>query len=370
MATKLKNLHLTKVDVVDEGANQRADIALAKAKDAAADEPNQEEVGLFKRFLAWLKGEEKTESVQKESSVPSQEIMDETWDVCYALRKSIQSILEDGNTDSSEKQTALAESVDQFATAVNGFAEKWTVGKAAGVKKSAETDLPTLENDYERLGNIITKAKEEKGEPEEMIKIDKSKMTAEEKAAYEAIVEKYAVQNDDPEDVTKANSEVDPEDNKDEIEDSVTKSVTEVKEVVKNDTADVYKSIIAGLKADIEKMKDDALTAEMTAVAKKYESLGKKTEDMVETLKKAKTAGVYDEVISAYDAALEAQEASGLFSEIGKSREGSEGGVSEAIAKARAAAAELKKSNPALTDAQALDQVLVNDPELLKEFDQ
>ena len=34
LATKLKNLHIRKVDFVDEGANQRADIKIAKKKDA------------------------------------------------------------------------------------------------------------------------------------------------------------------------------------------------------------------------------------------------------------------------------------------------------------------------------------------------
>lgn len=32
LATKLKNLHIRKVDFVDEGANQRADIKIAKKK--------------------------------------------------------------------------------------------------------------------------------------------------------------------------------------------------------------------------------------------------------------------------------------------------------------------------------------------------
>lgn len=376
MATKLKNLHLTKVDVVDEGANQHADIVLAKAKDADADDPDQEEVGLFKRFLAWLKGEQAEEDVKKTATSFAQqlnsssleEIMDETWDVCYALRNSIQSILADVEMEAAAKQLALAESVDQFATAVNGFAVKWTTGKTAGIKKSAEPELPTLQNDCERLEKMIAKAKEQKGDLEEMRKIDKSKMTAEEKAAYEAMVEKYAVEVDEPEDVAKGAGDPDPEED-DVVDDDVEKSKASKPEE-KTDSADVYKSIIAGLKGDIEKMKDEMLTKELEAVAKKYEALGKKQEEIIDTLKKAKKAGVYDDIISAYDAALEAQNASGLFGEIGKSREGSDDGDAAAVQKASAAVAELKKSNPGLTDAQALDQVLLNNPELMKEFDQ
>ena len=76
-------------------------------------------------------------------------------------------------------------------------------------------------------------------------------------------------------------------------------------------------------------------------------------------------------MIAAYDSALSAQEASGIFGEIGKSRSGAQGsGEAEAIAKANAKVAELRKNNPNLTEAQALDQVLLNDAELRKEFDQ
>ena len=373
MATKLKNLHLYKIDAVDDGANQRADIVLAKAKDADTDDPEQEEVGLFKRFLAWLKGEdvrkEATSFAEQLNTSSLDAIMDETWDVCYALRSSIQSILADVSMEAAAKQTALAESVDQFATAVNGFAVNWTTGKTAGIKKGAEPELQTLESDQKRLENMIEKSKEQKGELEEMRKIDKSKMTAEEKAAYEAMVEKYAVEVDETEDVAKGAADPDPEDDDDVVDDDVEKSKGSKPEE-KTGNEDVYKSIIAGLKGDIEKMKDEMLTRELESVAKKYEALGKKPEEIIDTLKKAKIAGVYDDIISAYDAALEAQNASGLFGEIGKSREGSDDGVDAAIKKAKAAAAELKKSNPGLTDAQALDQVLLNDPELMKEFDQ
>ena len=379
MATKLKNLHLYKIDAVDDGANQRADIVLTKAKDVDTDKPNLDEFGLFKRFLAWVKGEEvrkdATSFVQQLNATSLDEIMDETWDVCYALRNSIMSILGDVSMEAAEKQTAIAESVDQFATAVNGFAVKWTTGTTAGIKKGVEPEIQMLESDQKRLESMIEKSKEQKGDQEEMIKIDKSKMTADEKAFYDSIVEKYAVNADADETVNKAdsNANMDPEDEEDEdtVDDGVTKSMGSKKEAPANtDTVDVYKSIIEGLKADIEKMKDAALTTELTAVAKKYEALGKQTSEMVETLKKARAGGVYDEVIAAYDAALEAQEASGIFREIGKSREGGPLDENEAIQKAKTAAAELIKSNPNLTSAQALDQVLLNNPELLREFDQ
>lgn len=56
MATKLKGLKVGKVDFVDEGANQRADIKLLKGKNKA-EETSDPEIGLFKRFLNWISGE-------------------------------------------------------------------------------------------------------------------------------------------------------------------------------------------------------------------------------------------------------------------------------------------------------------------------
>ena len=55
MATKLEGLHIKKVDFVDQGANQMANIKIKKSKDGE-EIPNQE-IGLFKRFVNWITGE-------------------------------------------------------------------------------------------------------------------------------------------------------------------------------------------------------------------------------------------------------------------------------------------------------------------------
>ncbi len=51
MATKLKNLHIRKVDFVDEGANQRADIKIAKKKDADPETGISVRESTMKRFM-------------------------------------------------------------------------------------------------------------------------------------------------------------------------------------------------------------------------------------------------------------------------------------------------------------------------------
>ena len=208
-----------------------------------------------------------------------------------------------------------------------------------------------------------------------MLKIDKSKMTPEERAAYDEMIKKFAVEVDDePQgEVQKANTKkADPEE--DEVieeDEKKTKKSRSAEQDPSAEGVELLKGVISDLKNEIASLKDTALNNELMTVAKKYEPLGKKPEEIVDSLKKAKQAGVYDELIDAYDSALAAQEASGIFGEIGKSRSGVQGSDgAEAIAKANVKVAELMKSNPNLTEAQALDQVLLNDAELRKEFDQ
>ena len=392
MANKLKNIHLTKVDFVDEGANQRADIKLTKRN----DDSDPDEVLVSEEFShgllssvasavrKFLKGEtvEKTASSFKEqlTATSADDISNEVWKVLYALRTALDSVVYDTEADAAGKTAAMTESMAQFSEAMQEYIPKWCSGKSVELKKSLEVpgaeELEIMKKDHESLGEAIEKASNTKGELEDMLKIDKSKMTPEERAAYDEMIKKFAVEvEDEPgEGVQKANTKkADSEEDEvveEEGEKKTKKSRTSEQES-SSEGAELLKGVIADLKSEIASLKETAITNELAGVAKKYEPLGKKTEEVVETLKKAKQAGIYDEVIAAYDSALSAQEVSGIFGEIGKSRSGAQGsGEAEAIAKANAKVAELRKNNPNLTEAQALDQVLLNDAELRKEFDQ
>ena len=115
---------------------------------------------------------------------------------------------------------------------------------------------------------------------------------------------------------------------------------------------------------------DGHLTAE--EVAKKYEILGTKAEDLVPVLKsmKATSDEAYNNFIASMDNNLAVIQKSGLFEEIGKSGGAHTGNDdTEGVAKMNAKVAEIKKSMPNLTDAQAQDIVMQNDPELRAMFD-
>ena len=203
-------------------------------------------------------------------------------------------------------------------------------------------------------------------------------MTAEERAAYEEITKKYAVEVEDPadpDDVQKGTASQAPQaEDPDLVDETAPKATVTAKSVTAGAPADPVpgsaEALIADLRAEVAKMKDDALTKELTEVTKKYEVLGKKPEDLIPTLKSLKAAGgtAYNDMIALLDEMVSTQEASGLFGEIGKSREGGNDETAS-VQKAYTMAAELRKSRPELTPAAALDEVLIANPELRKEFD-
>ena len=126
---------------------------------------------------------------------------------------------------------------------------------------------------------------------------------------------------------------------------------------------DIYKGLHPAVKAELERLRkavDAQEDRELEAVAKKYEAIGKKPEELVPVLKSLKGTPAYDEMISVMDAAVDAVEKSALFTEIGKTGHG----TGDAMKQADEKTAEIMKADPKLTHAQALDKVFQMNPEL------
>lgn len=397
MAQKLKNLNVTKVDFVDEGANPRADIKLFKRKEV--EEPVQEAFNdealadsIIKKITDGLSGVlrkwkvekgEATSFREKMNEVSTEKIREEIWSVCYALQQSLGSIVSDEELDASGMLEMLNESIEDFYASIKQYASIWAGGDSASIQKHFETpdntELSMIVATHDKLGKLIEKSKEQKGDLEEMLKIDKSKMTPEERAAYDEIVKKYAV--DSEKEPVDKKATVNPEENEDEIEDEETEKGCGAKKQTKKsafsdtDEEDIYKGLHPLVRAEMESLKkfrEDAENRELAEVAKKYEIIGKKSEELVPMLKSLRAAGgtAYDDMIRILDATLNTVQQSGVFGEIGKSREGTAGTTrEETIAKVRTKVAEIKKSRPGITDAQAMDEVLLGNPELLAELD-
>ena len=394
MAKKLKNLEVTKVDFVDEGANPDADIFITKKKDGD-EEQSEKSPSVLKRifsFIAKAAGiqEEEIDSAindiqksdaetfgEKLKSAESQKIADEIWEMCYAMQSSLCSILFDEDLDSTQSAIAMQKSLDEFTEALNQAIPKWSQGTKADVivKNVEETDagIESMKKFAEKLNERIEKATDseaanvnpeepntQEGEDQEMI--DKSKMTPEDLAVLEDLEKRYNAEGE----VEKAKEPAEAQE-----PEATTEEVDKAKDAEAED--DVYKNIHPAVKAQLEelkKFKEQTEERELREVAKKYTVTGRKEEDLVQTFKSLKAAGgsAYDDMIAVLDQTVDMIGKAKLFEEIGKSGNGA--ASNGAWAEAEAKAVELMKSKSGLTKAQALDEVFQADSDLAKKCEE
>lgn len=321
-ANKLKIDKLTSVDLVKRGANPDADICLFKSADGT-DVLLPDDKSIAKRLFDALKStfapflEEEgavANSVTKEARTfaqvkTAQDMDDVQWKYSRAFNESINSILTDGDLDAAQKNEKLQETLVQFTTTMQSL-----FPALLGITKSAD--------EHREDDNSIVKG-------DDVMKFENvnlEAMTAEEKATFTELAKKYAV--DTPADpaapvvtpsVEKGAPAVEtpaaPEGNE-----AVAKALGEIEDLKKN-----YQALI-------EKTEKNA----MLEVAKKYAPLGKKPEELAETLYTLKKSGEanYNAYVQALDDNLDIVNKSGLFTEIGKSGHGEVyGDVEEAYAK-------------------------------------
>lgn len=191
-------------------------------------------------------------------------------------------------------------------------------------------------------------------------RIDKSLFDADELATYEALV---------------AKATVDPEAAEEEMEDEVPpappKKNTKKAEV--EDMDDAKKSAptpeVQAALDELANLKKSFEMKEMTEVAKKYAPLGKKEDELAQTLydmKKASPAN-YDAYIKILDESLDIVNKSGIFAEVGKSA-GGQSTANSAVDKADAKAKEIMKSDPNMDYTTAIAKAW-EDPDLMAEYD-
>ena len=181
MATKLKNLRISKVDFVDEGANPDAHIKLTKSKGEKGQSTgeNGDKNGFVSRLFGFIgkkagMNQEEIDSAVEEvlkgnsvsfnerfNEIKNRKIADEIWDICYALQASLCSILNDEELDSTGAATAMNESLDEFTAVVKEAISNWSGGKVINIVKSdevTESDLVMMKSAAARLNDNIEKA--------------------------------------------------------------------------------------------------------------------------------------------------------------------------------------------------------------------
>lgn len=205
--------------------------------------------------------------------------------------------------------------------------------------------------------------------------IDKSKLTAGERAFLESIEKRYGTE----EGAGAGNGDAAPQASAQEpqAEQEVTKSAqAQAEEEAAQHGAgpdNVYKGLhpaVAAELAELKKWRESAEEKELAEIAKKYEIIGKKSEELVPVFKSLKAAGgtAYNDMIAMLDQTVDAVEKSGVFSEVGKSGHG--GGESSAEAEISTIAKKYVEEDPTLNYNQAVTKAWENNPQLLEEYDE
>ncbi len=403
MATKLKNLSVTSVDLVDRGANPDAHVRLFKRKDTGPE--SDPDTGLFQKFMAWLaKGfqdattpsgegagtvENQEGTVEKDAQTFSdnisreqlREVTSEMFDNCYALSDSFCSIICDKDLDAAAKEAMLIKSLDEFAQAVRNASVQWAKGlkaakpqeEQAGIQKStAQQDtLAKLLGQYGLGGEPAPTIHEPQGEKEETdtMRIDKSKMTPEEAATLAEFEKKYGVADDPvpggasaPQDGVAKGAEPTPG-----PAEPATPAAVELHPEVQKALAD-FQELTKRQSAEVEELKKSLEIERLTTVAKKYEVLGKNAGELAAKLYELKKAGgtVYDDYVALLDENVTTLTKSGLFSELGKNTQGSAGTAQSLGIKA----AELAKAaGGGMSTPEAIIKAFEENPELAAQYE-
>lgn len=373
--TKLEDLEVKKIDAVDIGADQKANILIKKR--GGAEEPKG---NFFKRFFnafcdsLGVNSEDVRKSMEDEATsfddVMNEkkiyDVRDQIWNACNSLEQSIVSILLDKECE--DKQAAIAQSIDQFKAFSDDASKSWIKLERAATDKedtvvADDFEIAKMQEIIEKSCDpeTINKEKETEVVKENNMAFDISNMTEEEKK--EAL---KVLQADASKESTEKRFNSGP--GEDQIQEAVNKAMSNAMEdVTKN-----FSDMMAKIMEPIQKRAEEAEQKSLEEVAKKYELLGTKAEDLVPVLKsmKATSDEAYNNFIASMDNNLAVIQKSGLFEEIGKSGGAHTGNDdTEGVAKMNAKVAEIKKSMPNLTDAQAQDIVMQNDPELRAMFD-
>ena len=385
---KLKNLSVTSVDLVDQGANPDAYIRLFKRREAESE--TDPDVGLFQKAIYWLKkgfqdaaplSSEGSNIVEKDAQTFSDNISreqlravtSEMFDNCYALSDSFCSIICDDDMDASAKEAMMLKSLDEFAQAVRSAAAQWSKGQKAekqdGIQKSAaqQDAFAKLWGKYDTGGEPPSTSQLEEEETDTM-KIDKSKMTPEEAATLAEFEKKYGVADDPvpggasaPQDGVVKGAEPTPGPAEPtapaagELHPEVQKALADFQELTKRQSAEV------------EELKKRLEIERLTAVAQKYEVLGKNAGELAAKLYELKKAGgtVYDDYVALLDENVITLTKSGLFSELGKNTQGSAGTAQSLGIKA----AELAKAAGGMSTPEAIIKAFEENPELAAQYE-
>ena len=426
MPNKLKGLRITSVDLVDNPANPYCRVHLFKRGGAGGDSGSAgidgggESVadalvgggeGIIQKIASAI-ASALPKKVQKEARTFGDELdrdmLDEitgqSWEYCHAMSVSLASIICDGEISGGARESAMHESLAEFAEALRGAIPDWAEGRkhimgdGPVAKSAAQRSAPEAPQGFPG-GNGQSAAgaegdiggSEYETEGMNTVNIDITKMTPEERATLAGFEKKYGIAapgaagtggGDMGEAVTGTGSANGAEAGASEGAGAAASGNGAGTAAGGNGTGapvlqqdggaapaaaaaadDVQKSQAAR----IEELEKKLELAALENAAKKYESIGKRAGELAPKLYEMKKAGgtAYADYVALLDEQTALVEKSGLFSEIGKNTGGTSGSATELGAKA----AEIRKSNPDLGMAEALAKAYEENPRIAEAYD-
>lgn len=358
--TLLKHLDLNSVDFVQRGANPDAHIMIKKSYDG--EDEDVEKQPFFKTLVAAIRKAFSGEDLEE----PDVDIQKSANDMLYftdCLAESYYSIMGDTTLTKSEKLDIIAKSTNEFTDTMEDYLS--SVSSHVGKSTHDAIDYPLSKNNskggYETMGINLEN-------------VDKSLLTSDEAEQLEVLLAKACKTQKADDDlldgeVVQASDKKPPFFGK-----KPTDGENPNDGEVENDETEAEKALKKELEA-VRELRKSMEMKEYMDIAKKYEGIGKKPEDLAKTLYEMKQAGdgVYKSYMDALDEQVSIVEKSGLFVEIGKS--GSNGpsyvavGKSEAEGKIEALAAEIRKSDASISYHESIAKAWEQNPDLIAAYD-
>lgn len=373
--TKLKQLQINKIDLVDAGANPGADVLIFKRDDSA--EEDEQATMLEKAFNALAKAlgikkedEETPDEIAKMQKHFNQHGAESTTDEIesairmsgYGLAESMIQILK---SDTENKREAMRQNLDDFQNVMNDGVDFWLNGLT---RVDLAKSISDLEEDQVKLFKSAAAWLNEQVDEEE---VDENEVLKEDEDDEEEVYPELDVNDEDIVEDADENQK-DDEDPEDEEEES---EMNKEKLNKSKEQEDIYKGLhpeVAKELQELKKFKADKEDEELMEICKGYEVTGQKAEDIFKMLKPLRdNQEAYDSVIKALDTAKNTVENSGMFDEIGKSGNRAAGvGANAAFTAIQKKADEIMEKEPELSRPEAIDKAFLLCPDHLAELDQ
>lgn len=410
MATFLRNLRIKKVDFVDAGANQEAHIKITKQ--AKKENKIEKFFSSVAKALGISQEECKNvvEQITKQADATTfkdtfkdveieekkRKVADEIWNICYALQTSIHSILFDDKIESDKKETLMKQSIEEFNKVITESTVYWSKNKKMDISIVENDDMTLVEAKLlkEKSKQVLEKAEQViqknlltetiKSEGVQEMKINKSKLSPAELAFLKQIEKQYGEEEQGNSTILETKTMKPFLDTQPLVASIKEEVLKELKPVLSQQSScsfnesksqkegEIYKGLSPEIAKELEELRKKAAAVEekeLTEIAKKYEIIGKKAEELVPVLKRLKNTSeeAYQDMIQTLDTSVEVVQKSGMFSEFGKN--GHDVGETDAWGKLETIATQIQKSAPTMNRTEAIDLACRQNPHLLQEYE-